>query len=134
MAVPAVAKIVVPALAVMLPPAAMPYFQEPEVPPVALMVPLLMTISPLLLRRAADLLVVAVTSALIVIVPSIVPMQVFVDLAFTLLLIVMPFFAPIATSDAVIFKGQLTVMSDTLIAYPPGLFSVKVLPPLIVKL
>ena len=100
MAVPAVAKIVVPALAVMLPPAAMPYFQEPEIPPVALTVPLLMTISPFLLSRAADLLVVAVTSALIVIVPFTVPMQVSVDLAFTSPLIVMPpLTAPIATHD-----------------------------------
>ena len=38
-----------------------------------------MEISPLLLSRAADLLVVAVTSALIVSVPSTVPIQVFVD-------------------------------------------------------
>ena len=78
----------------------MPYFQEPEIPPVALTVPLLMTISPFLLSRAADLLVVAVTSALIVIVPFTVPMQVSVDLAFTSPLIVMPpLTAPIATHD-----------------------------------
>ena len=52
------------------------------------------------LSRAADLLVVAVTSALIVSVPSTVPIQVFVDLAFTSpFIVILPSTAPIATSD-----------------------------------
>ena len=106
-------------------------------PPVAVMVPLLIIISPPSfkprLRIAAELPVVAVTSALMVIVPFTVPIQVFVEVAFTELLIVMSDVAAIATYEACTTKWQLIVTDETFMAYPSALLRVSVLPPLSVK-
>ena len=100
-------------------------------------VPLLITISPPFsrprFRIAAELLVVAVTSALMVIVPFKVPIQVFVEVAFTELLMVIPDFALTATYEVCTTKGQLIVTDKASIAYPPALLSVRILPPLSVK-
>ena len=109
----------------------------PVLPPVAVTVPLLITISPPFsrprFRIAAELLVVAVTSALMVIVPFTVPIQVFVEVAFTELLIVMSDVAAIATYEACTTKWQLIVTDETFMAYPSALLRVSVLPPLSVK-
>ena len=59
-----------PSLTSILPNAAIPKGQSPEVPPVAVTLPLLMIMSPLRLRIAVEDVVVAVTSALMVSVPS----------------------------------------------------------------
>ena len=86
----------------------------------ALITPLLIIISPPLskprLSIAAELFVVTVTSALIVRVPFTVPIQVLVDVALTVLLIVISFFAEIATFDDFTIKGALIVIDNTFIA------------------
>ena len=97
MAVPPVALIVVPSAAVILPLAAIPQAQSPEVAPIAFITPLLIVIFPPLFNIAAEWFVVAVTFALIVMSPFNVPIQVLEDVASTLALILIPFCAPMAT-------------------------------------
>ena len=87
----------VPSAEVMRPIDAIPKGQSPEVPPVALTIPLLMIMSPPLFNIAVEEFVVAVTFALMVMSPCNVPIHVLVDTAFTFALMLMPFFAPIAT-------------------------------------
>ena len=89
--------------------------------------------SPERLRIPADEVVLAVTSALIVIVPSTVPIQVLVDVAVTVLLIVNPVCAPIAIYEEETTRGELIVADETFIAYPSGLSRVRILPPLNVR-